>query len=89
MIIETPTKSGSTIEKPVTVGGGVTLCVPGTRFSVTAEVLEINEEAELIRVKGEGFNGWVPKEQIQDSMSPSVYALDNAINVIGGAGEEQ
>jgi hypothetical protein len=81
--ITTPSQSGP-VNKPVFVGGGVVVEVPGTRFHVTAEVLEINEEAEIIKVKGEGFEGWILKGQIHDSMSPSTYAVDHALNVIGG-----
>lgn len=75
MIIQTPTK-----EKPVVVGGGVTVPVPGTLYHTTCEVLEVDEHQGRVRAKGIGFEAWFAKEVIRDAMSPGDFAIQNAIN---------
>lgn len=71
----------------VTVGCGVSIQIPGTYWAVNAEVLELDEAAQTIKVKGADFEGWVATSQIQAVIDPSNYVLDNAINVIGDAGD--
>ena len=68
------------------VGCGVRIQVPGTHWRVNAEVLAI--EGEMVKVKGDGFEGWIPQAQITKVIEPGDYVLDNAINVLGGDIEE-
>jgi len=79
MIIQTPTKSGVPLEKTVEVGGGVMVPLPGTRYHTNAEVLEIDEAGERVRVKTPTFEAWYPKALIRDAMSPGDFAVQNAI----------
>ena len=65
-------------------GGGVTFRVPGTIWVVNAEVLELNEELQTVKVKGADFEGWLSQSQILHVISPGNYVLDNALNIIGG-----
>jgi hypothetical protein len=67
----------------IEVGGGVVIQVPGTRFRVTLEVIEIDENSDMLRVRGEGVEGWITQGQVQDVLTPSNFAFDNAINIIG------
>ena len=67
----------------VCVGCGVRIQVPGTHWRVNAEVLAIDETAQMVNVKGADFEGWIPKVQITRVIPPGDYVLDNAINVIG------
>lgn len=68
----------------IQVGGGVTFRVPGTYWRINAEVLELRDTT--IRVKGADFEGWVPRAEVMNVISPSEYVIDNAINVIGDDG---
>ena len=72
----------------IRAGCGVTIQVPGTRWAVNAEVLELDEAAQTVKVKGADFEGWIQKQQITNVIPPSEYVLDNAINVLGGDPEE-
>lgn len=84
--IQTKGPDGETIEKPVEVGGGVTIRVPGTLYSTTCQVIEVDESGKddyPVKIKGVGFEGWVMVSQITDAMSSSQYALDHAMNVLG------
>jgi hypothetical protein len=83
MIIKTPGKKGTIIEKPVEVGGGVSIRIQGTLYLLTCKVLQINEDEKTVEVKGVDFQGWISQDAIKDCMNPGTYALDNAINVIG------
>ena len=79
MLVDLPR---GTIE--VRVGCGVRIQVPGTRWKVNAEVLALDEAAQTVKVQGADFEGWIPKVQITNVISPGDYVLDNAINIIGG-----
>lgn len=70
MEIETPTKSGGTITKQIRVDGGVKFRVNGFRFLMDGTVLEIDEDAQQLRVHGQDFDGWIPREQVVDSITP-------------------
>jgi len=75
-------------KKVITVGCGVVLSVPGTRFLVNAEVTGLDEAQQIIKVKvPEEAEGWVPVSQVINVIDPGAYALDNALNVIGRAEE--
>ena len=86
MFVDT-TKGGETVQKEVQVGGGVVIEVPGTRWRVNAEVIAIAPDQQSLSVKGADFEGWIPRAQVKDVLSPGVFAIDNAINVIGGEEE--
>ena len=79
MIVETPGPKNTVIEKTVEAGGGVVIQLPGMLYRVTCAVLEIDESDQSVRVK----EGWVLKAEIKDVQSPSIYAIDHAINEIG------
>ena len=70
------------------VGCGVRIQVPGTRWVVNAEVLQVAIDGWGALVRGDGFGGWVPMQQITKIIPPGDYVLDNAINVLGGDIEE-
>lgn len=77
------------IQKEVCVGCGVVIEVPGTRWRVTAEVIDILCEFNggMLKVKGADFEGWIPRGQVRDVLSPGSFAFDNGVNVIGGEEE--
>lgn len=68
------------VAKTIEVGGGVAISVSGTRYTVMGEVLELAESSQELKVKGKGFEGWIPLAQVQNVISPGDFALDNAIN---------
>lgn len=68
--------------KDIQVGGGVQIRVEGTLYRVTAEVLGVDESLQAVEVRGKDFEGTVHLSQITDAMDPSVFAYDNAINVL-------
>jgi len=73
-----------TSQKEIRIGGGVVIEVPGTRWRVNAEVLAITQDEQMLKVKGPDFEGWIPRTQVKDALSPGDFAFDTAINVIGG-----
>lgn len=84
--IKTQGPDNQTVEKTVEVGGGVTIRVPGTLYSTTCQVIEIDESGAddfPVKIKGVGFEGWVQLNQITDAMDKSQYALEHAMNVVG------
>lgn len=83
MIIHTPGPDNTIIDKTVQVGGGVVIRVPGTLYSTTCEVMQIDTVDQSVKVKGVGFEGWVTKAEIKDVQLPGTFAIDRAINVIG------
>lgn len=68
------------VTKTIEVGGGVAIAVSGTRYTVMGEVLELAESSQELKVKGKGFEGWIPLAQVQNVLPPGDFALDNAIN---------
>lgn len=70
-------------DKEVLVGCGVTVPIPGTRFRITAEVVEINEDEGRVRIKGKDFDTWASQVYILGVMSPSDFAIYNATNTTG------
>lgn len=79
MIIDTGTG-----QKEICIGSGVVIEVPGTRWRVMAEVIDISQDQQMLKVKGADFEGWIPRIQVKDALLPGNFALDNAMNVIGG-----
>lgn len=80
MIIKTPTKHKGMLDKPVEVGGGIKVPIPGTRYLTTCEVLEVDEAGSRVRAKGVGFTAWFDQVDIRDSMCPGDLAVQLAIN---------
>lgn len=83
MRVQTKGKKGKVLDKEVVVGCGVVVRVPGMRYTLEAEVLEIDEEAQAIRIKAEGKEGIAEISDILDVVDKSAHALNHAINVIG------
>jgi hypothetical protein len=81
MLIDTA-KGDGVVQKEVQVGGGVIIEVPGTRWRVNAEVVAVAPDGQSLSVKGADFEGWIPKEQVKDVLSPGAFPIDNAINVL-------
>jgi hypothetical protein len=73
-------------QKEVQIGGGVIIAIPETLWRVNAEVIEVIEG--FLKIKGADFDGWVPQEWVKDVLSPGTFALDHAINVLGGEKDE-
>lgn len=69
------------------VGGGVVLPYGDTVFQITAEVLEVDDSDATLRVKADGQELWVYQHEVIRVMSPSEFAVDNAVNVLTEDGE--
>lgn len=65
-------------------GGGVELPYGGTLYRVIAEVLIVDDTDDTLFVRVDGKDIWVHKQEVLRVLTPGEFALDNAINVLGG-----
>lgn len=77
MQISTHSKHGP-VEKTVNVGDGVAFVPDGSRYTITAEVLEIDEERRSLRVKGIGFEGWMSADRAHDVLPMQAFQRDES-----------
>lgn len=62
------------------VGGGVVVKLGDTKWQITAEILEIDENDDTIRVRADGKEAWIWRSEGIKALSPGDYALDKAMN---------
>lgn len=78
MQIPTASKKGP-IFKEVTVGCGVAFTPDGTRYTVEARVVEINEEKQTLLVERvNDFKVWIEAGRVHDVLSTGVYQMNQA-----------
>ena len=70
------------------IGDGVNIYVSGTKYLVTAEIREIDEQLQLLFVKGADFEGWIPFSQVHSNLAPGEFAFDSAMNINSGDFDE-
>ncbi len=73
--------------KTPTVGGGVVVQLGTTKFQTNAEVLEIDESDQTLRVKvnypqGQSKEAWIYAHEVRDVLTSGELAMDNAVNVL-------
>lgn len=76
-------------QKEIQIGCGVIIEVPDTKWRVTAEVIDLKEDAQIVKVKGEDFEGWMILDHIRDVIPPGAFAFDNAVNTLTPDIEEE
>lgn len=65
------------VEKDMEVGSGIRFLLHNTRYSINGEVMEINAEERLVRVKSPQFHDWIGFDAIRDIVSRDTISNDS------------